>query len=277
VEDQQIIDRIQNDAKLGRIRIPSIPDVALRVRHAITDRRRSNAHIAKIIQVEPTLTARIIQIANSPMYRGKSPVRDCLGAVTRLGLTVTRNFVTSFTLRQVYATQDPLLRKRISQIWRHSCNIAAVSYVLSSTEPSLQADRAMLAGLLHDIGVLPVLHYVAKLPGILGDDARVRTLVQRLRVQLGSFLLTMWKFYDEFIDAAKNAENWQRNADGALNYSDVVMVSHLITQPKDNQVIAPHSAPVYKKFSFAGLGPDAALELLDNARDEIETVQSMLT
>ncbi|MFA7387939.1 MAG: HDOD domain-containing protein, partial [Thiohalobacteraceae bacterium] len=69
-EDFALLQHIIDDAKAGRLRLPSLPDLTQRVRVVVNDPRRSAAEVARVVQFDPALAARLIQIANSPLYRG---------------------------------------------------------------------------------------------------------------------------------------------------------------------------------------------------------------
>jgi len=83
-----LIQRIIADAKSGRLQLPSLPDLAFKVRTAVNDPRRSVADIARLIQFDPALAARLIQIANSPLYRGIKKFDNCHSAITRMGIEI---------------------------------------------------------------------------------------------------------------------------------------------------------------------------------------------
>ena len=118
---------------------------------------RSLGEVARVVQLDPALAARLVQIANSPRYRTGHSVKDCLGAVTRLGIEATRNLATSLALRSVYPGDSAAARDYLKETWLESCRVGAVCHVLASVTPGLRPDRALLAGLVHNIGVLPAL------------------------------------------------------------------------------------------------------------------------
>jgi len=74
-----------------------LPDVALKVRAAVQDSNADMNLIARLIQAESSLAARIVRGANSPVYRGQSTITNLRVAVSRLGIKVTRDSVMSFS------------------------------------------------------------------------------------------------------------------------------------------------------------------------------------
>ena len=76
--------------------LPTIPDVSFKIRRAINDDNSSISTIARVVQIDPSITARLIQIANSPFYMGRKKIESCPEALTRLGLKSAQDIITSF-------------------------------------------------------------------------------------------------------------------------------------------------------------------------------------
>ena len=275
--DLALIQRIIADAKSGRLQLPSLPDLAFKVRTAVNDPRRSIADIARLIQFDPALAARLIQIANSPLYRGTKKFDNCHSAITRMGIPSARNLVVSFTLRNVFQAGTPALRERLQKIWQHSCRVAAISSVLARLTPGLDPDRALLAGLVHDIGILPLLHYLETMQMPL-EPARLDSMIGRLRGALGTFVLKTWQFEDDIAGIPAQAEAWDRSGAEAIDYVDIVQVAHVHSQFGQGGYSGPPLTELkaFQKLSISRLGPGFSIELLSQSQQEINEVLSIL-
>src|SRR3569833_3079956 len=212
VIEDRLFSRLYQDYLDDQLAVPSMPDIALRVRRAIDDPTRSVDDIAKIVQADPGLTARLVQVANSPLYRGTTPVLGCRQAITRLGLQQTRNLVFSFALKQLFRADSPPLRQRMIQMWQHTASVAAIAAILAKLTPGFEADRGLLAGLTHDIGVLPILSYAERYPQLISNPAVFDEILSRLRGQIGALVLRKWEFDEALVTVALEAENWERDA-----------------------------------------------------------------
>ena len=276
-EGLALLQRIIGDLKAGSLRLPSLPDLALKIRGAVNDPRRSVADIARLVQFDPALAARLIQIANSPLYRGTKKYDNCHSAITRMGLGAARDLVVAFTLRNLFQARTPLLRERLQRVWQHSCRVAAISSVLARLSPGLDPDRALLAGLVHDIGVLPLLQYIEML-GIEVDAARLESLTDRLRAPLGTFVLKTWQFEADLADIPAQAEAWGRVSGVRIDYADIVQVAHVHSQFGQGGYTGPAlpELPAFRKFTISRLGPGCSLELLEQSRQEIQHVMGIL-
>ncbi|MFN2309593.1 MAG: HDOD domain-containing protein [Gammaproteobacteria bacterium] len=276
-QDLALLQSILGDAKAGRLRLPSLPDLALKVRSAVNNPRRSVADIARLVQFDPALAARLIQIANGPLYRGSKKFDNCHSAITRMGLTAARDLVVGFTLRNLFRTRTPLLSERLQQTWEHSCRVAAISSVLARLTPGLDPDRALLAGLVHDIGVLPLLQYIETL-GLDMDAARLDGLIVRVRGALGVFVLKTWQFEADLAEIPLQAEAWTRDSGARVDYVDVVQVAHAHSQFGQGGHAGPPLPELraFQKLTLSALGPGGSLELLEQSRQEIQTVLRIL-
>ena len=76
---------LERDIAKDTLVLPSLPEVALSVREAVQREDRDTESVAKIISADPSIAAKLIKVANSPLYAGRAAVSDCTGAIVRLG------------------------------------------------------------------------------------------------------------------------------------------------------------------------------------------------
>ena len=277
---QTLIAKIKTEYDAGRLILPSLPEIVVRVRQAVNNDDLKLGDVVKLIQLDPSLTARLVQIANSPLYRSRQPVENCLMAVNRLGLATTRDLVTCLVLNNVFNAENKQLRGRVEKLWRHSCHVAAIASTIAKITPGLHEDTALMAGLLHDIGVLPVLHYAADFPDILESEEKLNFVIQELRASLGRKILQEWNFDSALSDVSDQAENWLRDSDAEADYVDVVIVAqiHSYFGTKDNASLPSLiTLPAFHKLGLSKLGPDASLEVLFEAEQGIRDIMAMLS
>ena len=276
---QELISKIKTEHEAGRLILPSLPEIVVRVRQAVNDDDVNLGNVVKMIQVDPSLTARLVQIANSPLYRSRQPVENCLMAVNRLGLTTTRDLVTCLVLNNVFNAESKMLHSKVQKLWQHSCHVAAIASTIAKVTPNLHEDTALLAGLLHDIGVLPVLHYAADFPEILESEEKLNFVIQELRGSLGQQVLKEWNFDSALSDVSADAENWLRDSGEAADYVDVVIVAQIHSYfGTDESANLPNlmSTPAFLKLGLSKMGPDASLEVLYEAEQGIRDIMAML-
>jgi HD-like signal output (HDOD) protein len=264
----------------GKLKLPGLPDIAVRVRQVMRNENHSIEDLAKILQADIPLTARLIQVANCPLYKTAMPVEHVHAAISRLGLKVTRNLVTSFTLRRAFSGKGGLTRKLAEQTWKHSLQVGTLAYSLARVSPRLDPEHTMLAALVHDIGILPVLSYAETHPELLADPLLLNVLLTECRVPAGLAVLNLWRFEPEFIDVLQNAENWQYSHEGDANTVDVIIVAQLLafslSKPK-TELPPIEVLPSHSKFPLFRLGRAAYLELIAEAKDEMAQLTQLLS
>lgn len=259
--------------------LPTIPDVSVKIRRAINEPNANSNKIARVVQMDPSITARLIKISNSPLYRGRRKIESCPEALTRLGLKAAQDIITAFALRAVFNAKSPVIRRKMQDLWTHSSHVAAISAVFAHKTPGFDPDRAMLAGLIHDIGIVPILAYADREPEILGNPADLAETVKELRTPIGVQIIRKWDFPSDFEDVITHAENWYRDSGRQATYSDIVMISQLhsfIGKIDIKKMPKMDDLPAYKKLVSGNLDADLSINILDQVKDEIENIRMML-
>ncbi|QPK65265.1 HDOD domain-containing protein [Methylomonas sp. LL1] len=262
-----------------KLALPTIPDVSVKIRRAINEPNANSSKIARVVQIDPSITARLIKISNSPLYRGRRKIESCPEAITRLGLKAAQDIITVFALKAVFNARSGIIRRKMQELWAHSSHVAAISAVLAHKTPGFDPDRAMLAGLIHDIGIVPILAYADRQPDILASPTDLAETVRELRSDIGVQIIRKWDFPADFEDVVVHAENWFRNSGDQATYSDIVMISQLhsfIGKVDIKRMPKMDDLPAYRKLAAGNLDADLSINILDQVKDEIENIRMML-
>lgn len=279
--DKRVLFEVYHALMNKTLVVPSLPDIAIRIREAANDDNVSVDGIARIIQADASTAAYCINVANNAATAGVSAVDNVHDAVVRMGIQPTRDSVVAYTVRSLFSGSDPASNKLMRAAWRHSCRIAALSYILARDVARLNAERALLAGLLHDIGVTILIKEVQKYPGVMADVLVFNRVVRELSGQIGAMVLRTWEFPDAFPAAAMEAELFERPAEQRLQIADVVMLAHL-----HDRAPAPWSLPtkklnlselpVHKKLVDCDLTDDCLLAAVAEAEKELSELMTLL-
>ncbi len=276
--EKQFISDFIDDLSADRVTIPSLPEVAMRVRKVVESPTCTTAQLERVIGLDPAISVLLLKIANSPAYRGQSPISDLKVAITRLGNELIRSLVTSLTVVQLYQTKSlQLIKRPLQALWSHSTRVAAFSQVFARRFTGFKPDQALLAGLVHDIGALPVLQQLAKHPDLLNDNARMQRILRELHSAIGQTLLSQWGFQQEIVAAARDHENIYLEHDGLVSLTDVVIVANLhshIGTPHPHAKVDWERIPAFDKLRIT---PDESLAAMEEAQEEIKELQRLLS
>lgn len=138
----------------------------------------------------------------------------------------------------------------------------------------VRPDKAMLAGLIHNIGVLPLLNYILQFPEVDINPKLLNQVISGYQGKLGTMLLTKWQFDPEYIYIPELTGQPAYDSDSdEATLTDVVVVArmHLMQEKMEHDKFVERlcAMPSYQKMSISKLGPDASLQLIEEADEEI--------
>ncbi len=190
-EQDVFYNTILEEMDSGKLVLPTLPEVALQVREVVDDPEATAKQLADIITTDAALSARLLKVANSPLYRGRVAIDSVQMAVSRLGLSMVRNLVTSLVMEQMFQATNNRLDKRLRSLWEQSTKVAAASQVIAAKLNGIRTDEAMLAGLIHAIGVLPILMKADEDGDLIRDSKKLDQLIDNPRN--GNSRITWWQ------------------------------------------------------------------------------------
>jgi HD-like signal output (HDOD) protein len=280
LQGNRIYQAIRAELREDRLVVPSLPEVALRIKKAVESETANISKIARIVSADPAITAKLIKAANSPLYRGNVTIDNCQAAIVRLGMNATKQLVISFTLHDLFRLSHPELKRRVQETWRHSTEVGAISLVLAKLTGHLEPEQALLAGLLHDIGVVPILCHVQNDTALLSDPAALDQAILELRGEVGAMILQRWGFHEALAQAALMADEWHYDSGARADYADLVILAQLHSHMKAGkgaQYPQMEQIPAFGKLAPDTLTPQASLKVIDQAKGEVAEVIRLLT
>ncbi|MBT4522477.1 MAG: HDOD domain-containing protein [Halieaceae bacterium] len=262
-ESEQLFDEIVSDLEAGNLILPTLPDVALKVREVVDDVEASAADLANIIITDPALSAQLIRAVNSPLYRGRNPIENVQMAVSRLGRKLVKSLVNTLVMKQLFQPSSRLLQIHLQQLWEYSTEIAAASRVLAATQSNLNSEDAMLAGLVHKIGALPILMKAEKLPDLLSDVPTLHNLIDNLHPTVGRAILKAWEFPDAMLATVMGHQDLNRDSADGPDLVDVIQVSIIQNGATPDALLRDASLQDVPAFRKLGLDPGIRVVELD--------------
>ena len=197
-------------------KLPTLPEVLVEVLKLVSSEDSDAARLAAIIENDPSLSARVLRIANSSYYG--SPDRRLSSvslAVARLGFNEVRTIAIAVSIVKQFAARHSALSYHT--FWRHSITCAFLARIVGKqagfANDENAGQRHFLAGLLHDIGILVLDQFFAdKFSAISEQGSRQESsylaaekaiLGKETHPVIGGALLEMWKLEPAVIDAVR--------------------------------------------------------------------------
>lgn len=265
----EIIQAIESD----QLVLPTLPEVALRVREVAEDPHADMEQLSAVIGNDAALSARIIKVANSPLLRAQRPLNDLKSAVMRLGIAYTSNIATGLAMEQMFQATSDLVDQRMREVWSRSSEIAGICHVLCRHYTRLRPDQATLAGLVHKIGVLPILTYAESHPMLLSNSLVLDGVIDQLHPVLGDIILKAWRFPEELAHIPSQYLDFGRQQE-RVGYADIVTVAVLQSYAGSDHTLA--NVDFSTVTAFHRLGLDTSMEYAESEDLSAEMEAAML-
>lgn len=269
---QEIRDEIENN----EIQLPTLPEVALQVRDEVESDNANAATIARMVANDAAVSARLLQVANSPLYRGRNEIDSIQQAVTRLGLKMVRSLVVSLAMKQIFQATSDALDRQFRSIWDDSLQVAAISRVLAHNVPELEKEQAMLGGLIHNIGALPILTKVDEHCGFNANEGTIVRLIDELAPTIGARILKHWNFAESLANIPMACQDLGYDPGPKATYADIVLVARLQNLFAKRGPDASGDWAGVTAFAKVGMDPEMVIVDMEGPAEEIAEVRSML-
>jgi putative nucleotidyltransferase with HDIG domain len=247
---KEFVESVREDLHANKIYLPTLPALALEALLVINDIDSSAADLEKVISRDAALTARLIRYANSPLYRGLNTITAIKPAITRIGFQRVKNAVYAVSMKEVFRTSVKEIERRMEALWAHSVKVGAQAAMLAKTLPGMDADVALVAGLVHDIGQIPLLIKACNYERLIEKPQLLDQILLKLHTQLGGSILKLWKFDEQVIAAAAEHENLARDpGDAPIDYVDIVQVANIVAHEGSEHRLANVDRSSIKAFA----------------------------
>jgi HD-like signal output (HDOD) protein len=278
-EESELTMLLFRDMTSGNVNLPSLPNVALRIQQEISSDNVDADSISRIIQSDPAITAKLIMVANSPLYLGRGNIESLTKAVVRLGLVTTQQLVISYALKELFKSKSTLINRRMQALWQHSRKVASLGKILARLTTSIDPEKAQLAGLIHDLGEIAILQYAQDHSNLCDDEEKLLLVIKNLRPQITSMLLSKWNFGGEFVSVGEESEAWFRNPSNEPDLCDLIMVAQyhsMIGTPEMAQLPPISKLPAFSKLGMSELTPPQLLAFMAESKTEIDQIEALL-
>ena len=156
--EHHAVGRRMNDVVATTMRrvsaVATLPAIALRVMRIAEDPAATSDAMFQVLASDPALSTRVLKVVNSAYYGRPRQVASTLAAIQLLGVGAIRNIAVAASLTRMFKGGRAVPGFDASALWIHSVAVGAAARRLADVTRKVAPDEALLAGLLHDIGVL---------------------------------------------------------------------------------------------------------------------------
>ena len=235
---------IAQDLAAGDASFPTFAAATVQVRAALDEPNVDADRLARVIAREPLVAARVVRLANSAALNpsGKA-IADVRSAVIRIGHAAVRSIAVTVAYDQLRADRQlTQYRPKMEAAWRHSVQVAALSYVIASRLTRIAGDEALFAGIVHDIGYFYLISRAPQYPEVASESAVLDDILREWHASIGQAVLHSYALPEAVMDAVGEHEAATPRMP-PRTIADVVRLANVVAEDT-NPVREKGAAPV---------------------------------
>jgi putative nucleotidyltransferase with HDIG domain len=189
--------------------LPVLSVVATQALELLHHPNVTNQKIEELIRQDPSLTSRLLHIANSPFYATRMESKSIADAARKLGMRQLHNIILAAATGELFHADDA----HAQQLWLHAQTVAMATQIMAETLALAHAEEAYIAGLLHDIGKIIIYRQHPELYASMLDEAQatLRPLHELEseafkffnHMSVGGLVVRKWRLSDTIAESAR--------------------------------------------------------------------------
>lgn len=260
--------------------IPSIPKLVQELINHFNDQHSGTRDIAKKLQMDPALAAKVLRLANSARYGAGRKINSIDSAVIILGFDALKTLVIASGLTSA-SKNIPALDH--NQFWRTAFSVAKTARIFAKLARQ-DGEVAFTCGLLHNIGdtLLFLVHtnHMAHIAALASATGMSKSVLEQSQfgctyMEVGAELARRWKFPEEICQAIANQER-PENTNGDFTYPWLLNLATRIYNALSSDESVEEAVGNIPPEHFANLNIDTnrlidELHYLQQQEDDIES------
>jgi len=197
-----LLQEIANRLNSGEINLPTFPSMSIEL-DRLVQKDAGMDEIAELLKKDMTISAKLINVANSSRYGGLRHSSTVEQAISVLGLFTSKEYVDIIANRALYAIGNQGYYNFLKDLWIHGVACAHASFQIATMAKLSKPSEVFFMGLMHDIGKLFLLQVISELQtrDLIDPDISEDFLTDFLQQHHGIFgrkLLEVWKLPSEY-------------------------------------------------------------------------------
>jgi HD-like signal output (HDOD) protein len=270
---------IEHELTVGELVFPTSMQAAVKIRRALDERDAGLSSVAKVINLEPLLSVKLLRMANSVFFNPSGvDVTDVQRALMRVGVINARTLAFAVIGDQLASSPEftPVWRLA-DQLWRHSLDVASLAYSIAVQVEYVVPDTVLLAGMVHDIGQFFLLSRVHEFPELLNEENELSAFILDWSNRVGQSVLQALGT-PETIVAALNEPDEAARSWPPRNLPDILFLAKSAAgTPNPFSTVSLEDQISRRRKAFDGVDTEIVNHLLDEARVRRAAALAMLT
>ena len=223
------------ESLLSRINdIPTLPATVLRVMEMIEDPFCSSSDLAKVIQADPAMAAKVLKLANSSYYGFRQKIANIPQAVTLLGFQTLKNTLLAAAVFDMFRLSGTGFD--LPALWTHSVTTATAAKLVAKRAGYPQSEKAFTAALMHDIGKIILARFAPQALTEIVDTVQSEQLAMYdaekkvlglSHPALGAWVLGRWGLPAPIVEAVEFHHHPTRAKD-SLDLAGIVSLANIL-------------------------------------------------
>lgn len=140
------------------LRMPNLSTTVTKVFEICNDPKASPNDLNRVISLDPVLTGKVLTLINSAYYGLPKRVTSLTRAIIMLGLNTVRNLALSTAVLEAFGRKESFPALSMEAFWAHSLCVGVAAKALAAAKgvPVTEREEYFVAGLLHDLGKIPL-------------------------------------------------------------------------------------------------------------------------
>jgi HD-like signal output (HDOD) protein len=194
IAQEELISRLQRAFASPGYKPPLLPAAAVEVLQLAQGAEVTFERVVTVLERDPVLTARVVSVAQSAAYSGRSPIQTLPQAAVRLGVKGMRDLVLQAAL-DLKVFRAPGYDQAMARLARHSSATAHVVRAVCQ-RTGIEAEQAFLCGLLHDVGFAAATIVLAEDPALRRTPfERLAPAIQAVHLEASGMLAWHWHLH----------------------------------------------------------------------------------
>lgn len=269
------VGELAGDLNKGDLELPMFSGTAVRIQRAFQVEEVNVDDIVRLISSDPAIAARVLELANSAAIRGAKEIKDLRQAVIRMGDKLVQSSVLTFAMRQVERNGDlpDGAKTALRAIWVDSVELAARCHVIAKEYTKLNANEALLSGLLSVIGRLYIL-LKSHEHGI-ENDPELEQVFSDWHPAISKAIAESWNMSGALVDALESQLETDPPVQEKATLTEVLCAARLFLQYKGSgEPLVASEYPLLQRLGIADHGDDS-VTLAEHA-DALDTIRKGL-